>query len=264
MTGIVDLARAIAAEGHDFLTWAEWFPGGRPDKPSPGYPGWTKLHMQGFPSTTHWVHHSVTSSDPGPASAANTVNRIGISRFGKMSYPFLIHRSGTIIQGCYPYIGAHTKNFNSTTLAGCNIGNYQANQPTRDMVVANAALIRALRATGHYARDVPVKGHRQSEFAQTSCPGDYLMAQIPRIIQLAYNPPPIPSPTPTIPPEADVFLLKSKDDAKVWLVEPGRYTHITNATNMAEVASALDVPANPALVDQTQFALLVKNRIKVE
>lgn len=75
---------------------------------------------------------------------------------------------------------------------------------------------------------------------------------------------PSPTPTPIIEVEPAVFLLKKKSDAKVYLVEATRYTHITSAANMHEIANALDVPADPAEVDDGQFALLVKNRTKVE
>ena len=261
MAGIADIARIIEAAGFPFLTWAEWFPGGRPDKLNGTYPGWTKLAYQRFPCiNTHWVHHSVTNAMATPVDAARTVNNIGISRFGKMSYPFLIHRTGAIIQGCYPYIGAHTKNHNSTTLAGCNIGNYQTGTPTEIMVEANAALIRALRATGHYPQGITeVLGHRQSQYASTSCPGDRLMAMLPRISRLA-NMPPVPSTPPSL--ESDVFLLKVLDKPEVFLVEAGRYTHITTAASMSEIARALDVPADPAEVPKAQFDAIVKGRTR--
>lgn len=195
-TDITAIARAVEAQGHDFLTWADWYPGGHPDT------HWTKKYPQTFPATRHWVHHSVTSATAGAIDAARSINNIGIARFGKMSYPFLIHWSGAIIQGCYPYIGAHTKGYNSTSLAGCNIGNYEEITPNERLIKANSVLINALVSTGHYAHyDINILGHRDSPAASTACPGKYLYARLDTI-RANVGPPP-PPPIPIIRPKDD-------------------------------------------------------------
>lgn len=72
-----------------------------------------------------------------------------------------------------------------------------------------------------------------------------------------------PTPTPpTIPLESDVFMLKVLDKPEVFLVEAGRYTHITSTASLHEIARALDVPADPAEVPQAQFDAIVKGRTR--
>lgn len=221
MPGLVELIRAVEAEGHDFLPWADWFPGGRPDR------AWSSLRRQSFPAARHWVHHSVTSASDPPEIAARKINSIGISRFGIMSYPFLVHRTGSIIQGCYPYIGAHTRGFNSTTLAACNVGNYEETTPTDAQIEANAALVRALASTGHYPSPrVPIDGHRDAPSAATSCPGARLYARLGDIRTLAYTAPPAPDP-PTTPEDDMPFLAKNQTNPTgTLLFEEGRMTVI--------------------------------------
>ena len=174
------IARAIEREGFEFLDWSDWYLGGRPDL------RWTKLHIQ-TRADTHYVHHSVTSIDKTPVAAALDINTIGINRFGKMSYPFLIHDSGTIIRGCYPYIGAHTGGQNSSSLAGCNIGNFETIAPSPRMVAANGALIRVLRSTNAYPNVPGIKPHLSAPGASTKCPGKYLVAKLPEIARLAFT-----------------------------------------------------------------------------
>lgn len=242
-TDIASIARAVESAGFPFLTWAEWYPGGRPDS------RWTKLVAQQFPATRHWVHHSVTSVLASPVSAARDINNIGIQRFGKMSYPFLIHHDGTVIQGCYPYIGAHTKNYNSTSLAGCNIGNYSEVTPTVRMVAANAALINALVSTGHYpSYNVPIAGHRDSPTASTACPGDFLYARLPDIRNLVGPPFPPPDPTPPDPPmiarPTVPTLFKRVSDGAALYYEDGKLLNAANEEIQAGANVAV-VPVKP-------------------
>lgn len=194
------LRAALAAEGFQFLRWADWYASGHPEA------RWTNLHLQALPARRHWVHHSVTSAAATPVAAAQSINNIGIQRFGKMSYPFLIHRDGTIIQGCYPYVGAHTKGYNSTTLAGCNIGNYEHDIPTDIQIRANGALIRVGRELGMYIAAPAINGHRDAVGASTACPGANLYAKVPEIARLAFLTSPTPAP-PTVPAQEDSMRI---------------------------------------------------------
>lgn len=175
---VSDLQQLIESQGVPFLTWEEWWPGGRP------YTRWrwssgarTQPVPQSFPATRHWVHHSVTSVLQSPIAAARTINDIGISRFGRMSYPFLIHSSGAIIQGVFPYLGAHTANYNSTSLAGCNIGNFEEIVPSSAMVQSNGVLVRSLRKLGLLINVPGIDLHYNARGASTQCPGKHLAAR---------------------------------------------------------------------------------------
>jgi hypothetical protein len=147
-----------------------------------------------------------------------------------MSYPFLIHHNGTIIQGCYPYIGAHTKGANSTSLAGCNIGNYETITPSNRQIEANGALIRVLRSLEVYINLPGIVAHRNAQGAQTACPGKNLVARMPDIARLAFK---APAP-PTIPEDDVALIAKKKDDPKWWAVTSVARRHITDRQDARE------------------------------
>lgn len=254
LPSIARIAAALERDGFPFLTWAEWWPGGHPEA------RWSKLHPQSS-ADTHFVHHSVTSVTNLPIPAAREINAIGISRFGKMSYPFLIHSNGTIIQGCYPYIGAHTKGYNSTSLAGCNIGNFEVVAPSPRMIAANGALIRVLRELGAYLNVPGLKPHRAAKGASTACPGKYLVAKMPEIARLAFSshPPLPPIPTPATE-ESQMFFAKSKDAPGVWFFEPGRRTLIGNPTDRNALAKAAGISPEYAELSNPAFTALADGR----
>lgn len=238
MPGAVsEIATLVEQAGHDFYTWADWYPGGHPDT------RWTKKVLQAFPSTRHWVHHSVTSAFQDPAHAARTINDIGIARFGKMSYPFLIHATGAVLQGCYPYIGAHSKNYNSTSLAGCNIGNYEELVPSQAMVEGNIVLIRALIETGHYPHPIEILGHRQSPFARTACPGKYIMARL-NDIRIGGNTSPIPPEVPV----AEAIFYDDPDPTHrgTYMLAGGKVAQLIETEDVKQLKLAAANPAHTA------------------
>jgi hypothetical protein len=106
--------------------------------------------------------------------------------------------------------------------------------------------------------------HADRDPARRKDPGDpqFPIATFLNRYALALNGPPATSAPP--PQESDVFMLKHKADARVWLIEPTRMTHITSAANGAEIAAALDIPYNPAEVDTDQFTMLTKDRKRYE
>lgn len=123
------------------------------------------------PSKGFWLHHSVTKPSMTPMVDARTVARIGMERFGRLSYSWLVHPDGTILQGQDGHIGAHTRGQNSTTEAICCIGNFDVDQPSEPMC-RSVSLIVAMR-------DLPLLGgHRDAPGASTVCPGRNLHAAI--------------------------------------------------------------------------------------
>lgn len=216
-----DIEAGLAREGFDFLRWDEWW--GRPGDPTESWA--PQPPFQVLPANRIYTHHSVTPATAKPADAARTINRIGVARFGRMSYPFLIHHSGVIIQGCYPYLGAHTRNQNSTSLAACHIGNYDTIVPSQIQVEANGALIRVLRALGALINIPGIAGHRDAPGASTACPGKFLYAKVPEIARLGMKDltplPPAPSPT----QEDDMFSYEH--GTKLILVAGGKRVRLT-------------------------------------
>lgn len=161
----------------------------RKDWRMPGPLGIPMRSSRGF-----WLHHSVTRPTGDPVDDARTVARIGIQRFGKLSYSWLVHPDGTILQGQDGHVGAHTRGQNSTTEAICCIGNYEVEQPTEEMcaAVAKILVLRAKPLLG---------GHRDAPGASTACPGNNLYAAMWGIREDAERRanPPAPKPRNPIP-----------------------------------------------------------------
>jgi len=134
-----------------------------------GMPGPLGVPMQS--SRGFWLHHSVTRATADPIADARTVARIGVQRFGRLSYSWLVHPDGTILQGQDGHVGAHTRGQNSTTEAICCIGNFEQDHPTEAMC-ASIALIIGIRG------QTLLGGHRDAPGAATLCPGKNLQSAV--------------------------------------------------------------------------------------
>ena len=132
----------------------------------PGPVGIPMKSSRGF-----WLPHSVTRATADPIADARTVARIGVQRFGRLSYSWLVHPDGTILQGQDGHVGAHTRGQNSTSEAICCIGNFDKQLPTEAMC-ASVAMIMAIR------NQTLLGGHRDAPGAATACPGRNLQAAI--------------------------------------------------------------------------------------
>jgi hypothetical protein len=119
-----------------------------------------------------WLHHSVTRATADPIADGRTVARIGVQRFGRLSYSWLVHPDGTILQGQDGHVGAHTRGQNSTSEAICCIGNFEKDLPSEEMCAA-VSLIVAVRG------QQLLGGHRDAPGAATACPGRNLQSAIP-------------------------------------------------------------------------------------
>lgn len=148
-----------------------------------GHPGPVGRAMR-LPATTLWIHHSVTQARNGVATPRQIAN-IGINRFGRSSYSYVVTPDGTIYELQGTHVGAHTGGHNSTTLALCFAGNYDRDEPTAAQIAAAGQLHRDLVAQGMLRPGAPIKGHRDASGASTACPGGNLYAALPRIREAA-------------------------------------------------------------------------------
>lgn len=135
----------------------------------PGPLGLPMKSSKGF-----WLHHSVTKPSANPVVDARTIARIGMGRFGRLSYSWLVHPDGSILQGQDGHVGAHTRGQNSSSESICCIGNYDTTQPSQPMrdAVSMIVAMRRLPLLG---------GHRDAPGAATVCPGRNLQSAIPRL-----------------------------------------------------------------------------------
>ena len=125
-----------------------------------------------------WLHHSVTRPGPSAYEDAKTIARIGVSRFGRASYSYVIHPDGTILEMQAGRVGAHTRGHNSTTEAVCFVGNFENDQPTSDAV---GSLVWLLDNHRHRWPEGLIGGHRDASGAATACPGRNLYRVIPDV-----------------------------------------------------------------------------------
>ncbi len=119
--------------------------------------------------------------------SAETVHEWHLNQgWAGIGYHFLIRKDGTIEQGRpLGTVGAHVYGENRHTI-GINLaGNFELGDPTEAQTAAAARLIASLCTV--YQLDPrwqgTVKGHR--DLNATACPGRYLFAQLPDIVQQA-------------------------------------------------------------------------------
>lgn len=129
-----------------------------------------------LPATEVFIHHSVTTTTDYPIVDMRTIERIGLQRFGQVSYNFVIHpKDGEILEGCGLRRGAHTAQKNTAAFGICWAGNYEERAPKVQQLDATRWLIAELKRQGHLRADAKILGHRDTGFA-TACPGSKLYA----------------------------------------------------------------------------------------
>lgn len=205
-----------------------------------------------LPATRLWAHHSVTQVTGNPDADVRTVERIGVQRFGRMSYSWLWHPGtpGIVYEGAGLTVGAHTGGHNSTTLALCAIGNYEANMPPAAYVEAFARLYARLVHEGLLVRNAGIEPH--SLVKATSCPGRHARALLPAIRARAAELIAAPAPK---PPTADLDeeLARAMDtlDLRNASASPVRGRHVDNLQGLLVAAATWEPmrPCHPGAVD---------------
>lgn len=133
-----------------------------------------------YPMSKLWFHHSVTGATGDSHANARQIQQIAFGRgYSDTSYTFLLHPNGDILEGRnLRYVGAHTLNHNSSSLAFSFIGNYENDQPTPAQFVSATWLRQELIRTGFLTLGTyPTGGHRDTGFS-TACPGRNIYRQL--------------------------------------------------------------------------------------
>ena len=137
------------------------------------------LVKQASTSQGLFLHHTVAgapSTSEGEKAEMRNLQQIAFSRdFTDVSYPYVTMPSGNIYEGRQEgYVGAHTLNYNSTSLAVALAGNYEASRPGDQMVAA----VRWLR-TNYLADRLSSNQFRpHREVYATACPGTQAIARM--------------------------------------------------------------------------------------
>lgn len=151
-----------------FLTRDEW---------GADYDVTDRALMTGLPVAQVFIHHTVTVPSADPAADMRGIEAIDIARFGVPSYSYVIHPSGTVLEGMGLHRGAHTINnagqsYNDVAFGVSFIGNFQNDEPTAAARQACAELLGLLVLGGHLQPGYVISGHR--DVFATACCGDNL------------------------------------------------------------------------------------------
>lgn len=123
-----------------------------------------------LPARALYLHHTVTPVTPHPYADMRLVEDVGARRFGHISYSYVVHPDGTVMEGCGLRRGAHTEGRNSTSFGVALIGNYDERNPTVWQMDGVRALVAHLITAGALRYGVyPTGGHR--DVKATACPG---------------------------------------------------------------------------------------------
>lgn len=163
-----------------------------------------RLEALKLPVDRLWLHHTVTAFSGDPHADARDVQAVAFSRgFQDVSYTWLVHPDGTILDGRGLTVGAHTRGENRSSVAVALIGNYEELVPT-DAQVASVRWLVALHVglgalrPGRY----PTGGHRDAPGAATACPGRHAGAALER-----FREPWTPAPAPPAPTRGGLPVL---------------------------------------------------------
>jgi len=181
-----------------------------------------------LPAKELWLHHSVTTVTNKPAQDMKVIERVGLSRFGQISYSYAVHPDGTLLEGAGLKVGAHTAGHNSIAFGVVWVGNYDERSPTAAQIDATRWLISHLISAGRLLPGTyPTGGHRDVRGAATACPG----AKAYRILDQLRRPwEPAPSTLMEVPPMINppieiagrvVAVLKAPGGGVWMLTEPG-------------------------------------------
>jgi hypothetical protein len=202
VAGLLGAGAAAAAGQPAIVSREAWGASKCPPRATPGY-GSVQLAF---------IHHTVTANEYGPEDSAAMV--LGICRYHRNSngwndigYQFLVDRYGTIFEGRaggidQAVVGAQAQGYNSVSTGIASLGTFSTDGQTEPGLSALARLLSwklgvhglpssgsvVVRSAGGSSNKYPagtdvrfdrISGHRDGD--ATSCPGDGLYAQLPRL-----------------------------------------------------------------------------------
>lgn len=164
-----------------------------------------------LPVRNVFLHHTVTTVTDFPYQDTRRVEAEGIARFGQMSYSYLFHPSGMILEGAGTKVGAHTKGNNSTAFGFALIGDYDDGAgadvwrvPTAEQIEAVRWLIYHLKVERNWLLDNALLKTHQSVVA-TSCPGNKTIPLLSEFRKV-WDPTPPPPPPLVVGPIQEINM----------------------------------------------------------
>jgi hypothetical protein len=185
-----------------------------------------------------YVHHTAGAHPAAAVEAFRALNRyaIDVKGYSAVDYDILVHRNPTtgevtIGEARGPWRSAATLDRNEEGEAICLLGYFgpgskHSRQPHPDEIEGVARGIVWGIEKGWLADPPEILGHRDNPAhpGATSCPGDYLYAELPKIRVrvaelLAPVPPPEPPPLNPLEVPSGMWIIAKTDQG--WLASPG-------------------------------------------
>jgi N-acetylmuramoyl-L-alanine amidase-like protein len=201
----VETAGAQESVQPEIVTRDQWGASACPPRALPQY-GVVKLA---------YIHHTVSATDYAPEDSAAMVLAIcryhrNSNRWNDIGYNFLVDRYGKVFEGRaggmdQAVVGAQAQGYNTQSTGVANLGTFSTTSQTDDALAAVARLlswklalhgvppqgkvsvVSAGGATNRFPAGTAVLLHRISghrDANATSCPGDGLYAQLPRLREM--------------------------------------------------------------------------------
>jgi hypothetical protein len=198
-----------------------------------------------------FIHHTVSANDYGPGDSAAMV--LGICLYHRNSngwndigYNFVVDKYGQIFEGRAggvdaPVVGAQAQGYNSRSTGIANLGTFSTTGQTEAGLQALTRLVAwklgvhgvpptgtvTLTSNGGASNRYPagasvtfqrVSGHRDAD--ATSCPGDALYAQLPRLREMVAQTPLAPAPKLVLEAASGNITFGSKASLRASLSAP--------------------------------------------
>jgi len=140
-----------------------------------------------LPAQRVWQHHTGADEPDGPPGVRRVQDfHLDVRKWDDGAYSFVVDRQGRVFEMRGAGVeGAHTKGDNDQSHGICALGDYREDRPTEAMLTAISDLLAYGYRQGWWPEPALTGGHQDAPGATTSCPGPYLMGEIPMINEAA-------------------------------------------------------------------------------
>ncbi|XP_070490144.1 peptidoglycan recognition protein 3-like [Chironomus tepperi] len=137
------------------------------------------LEKFSFPMNWSIITSTADQQCSGFTNCSETVKKLQTKAFGNnlndIPFGFIIGGDGLIFEGRgWDYIGQHTEDFDTKTVAICAIGSYGVRKPNQTLLDATHDLLEDGKALGKLTPNYIVNGRQELRFGLTGPGGDFL------------------------------------------------------------------------------------------
>ncbi|KAK6185078.1 hypothetical protein SNE40_007396 [Patella caerulea] len=140
----------------------------------------TRLRNIRLPVRRVFIHHTVGSTCTSRESCSRVVRNtqnyhMNTRKYSDIGYSFLVGEDGRVYEGRgWNKQGAHTRGYNTRSIAIAFLGNFSNRQPNGAALTAAQDLIAYGVNNNKISPSYSLSGHRDANGANTACPGQAL------------------------------------------------------------------------------------------